>query len=157
LTGLVDPLLELLGIRLGEVDVTVFGYGEYCPPNVTLVKSVTPGGTQMPGTDLLYSILFTNTGGSTASNLVITDPIPANTDFKIGSVTNTLGTTGLSVALSYSSDGGATWTYTPASGAGGAPANYDRLITHVRWSLSGNLSQTSPNNSGTMSFTVQIR
>src|SRR6266478_8893173 len=33
LTGLVDPLLELLGIRLGEVDVTVFGYGEYCPPN----------------------------------------------------------------------------------------------------------------------------
>jgi len=157
LTGLVDPLLELLGIRLGEVDVTVFGYGEYCPPNVTLVKSVSPGGAQMPGTDLLYSIVFTNTGGSAASNMVITDPVPANTDLKVGSVTNTLGTTGLSVAVSYSSDGGATWTYTPASGNGGAPANYDRVITHVRWSVSGSLSQNSPNNSASLSFTVQIR
>jgi len=157
LTGLIDPLLELLGIRLGEVDVTVFGYGEYCPPNVALVKSVSPGGAQMPGADLLYSIVFTNTGGSAASNMVITDPVPANTDFKIGSVTNTLGTTGLSVVVSYSNDGGATWTYSPASGAGGAPANYDRVITHVRWSLSGSLNQTSPNNSGTISFTAQIR
>ncbi len=157
LTGLVDPLLELLGVRLGEVDVTVFGYGEYCPPNVALVKTVTPGGAQMPGTDLLYSIVFTNTGGSAASNMVITDPVPANTDFKVGSVTNTLGTTGLSVVVSYSNDGGATWTYTPASGRGSAPTNYDRVITHVRWSLTGSLSQNSPNNSGTISFTAQIR
>ena len=157
LTGLVDPLLELLGIRLGEVDVTVFGYGEYCPPNVALLKSVTPGGAQMPGADLLYSIVFTNTGGSAAKNMVITDPVPANTDFKIASVTNAFGTTGLSVTVTYSNDGGATWIYTPASGAGGAPANYDRVVTNVRWSLSGNLSQTSPNNSGTISFTVQIR
>src|SRR5712691_7213822 len=155
LTGLIDPLLELLGIRLGEVDVTVFGYGEYCPPNVALIKSVSPGGAQMPGADLLYSIVFTNTGGSAASNMVITDPVPANTDFKIGSVTNTLGTTGLSVVISYSNDGGATWTYTPVSGGGGAPTNYDRVITHIRWSLGGNLSQTAPNNSGTMTFIVQ--
>jgi len=157
LTGLVDPLLELTGIRLGEVDVTVFGYGEYCPPNVTLVKSVSPGGAQMPGADLLYSIVFSNTGGSAASNMFITDPVPPNTDFKIGSVTNSLATTGLTVAVSYSNDSGATWTYTPASGAGSAPANYDRVVTNVRWSLSGSLSQTSPNNSGTISFTVQIR
>ncbi len=157
LTGLADPLLELLGIRLGEVDVTVFGYGEYCPPNVALVKSVTPGGAQMPGADLLYSIVFTNTGGSAAANMIITDPVPANTDFKVGSVTNTLGTTGLSVTVSYSSDGGTTWTYTPASGAGGAPGNYDRVITHVRWSLTGSLNQNTPHNSGSMSFTVQIR
>ncbi|MEK7322405.1 MAG: hypothetical protein AABZ84_04920 [Pseudomonadota bacterium] len=30
LTGLVDPLLELLGIRLGEVDVTVYGVTRSC-------------------------------------------------------------------------------------------------------------------------------
>ena len=157
LTGLVDPLLELLGIRLGEVDLMVFGYGEYCTPSVTLVKSVTPGGAQMPGTDLLYSIVFNNTGGSPASNIVITDQVPANTDFKVGSVTNSLGTTGLSVTVSYSNNGGASWTYTPTSGAGGAPANYDRMVTNVRWSLSGNLSQTAPNNSGTIAFSVLIR
>ena len=152
-----NPLLELLGIRLGEVDLTVFGYGEYCTPSVTLVKSVTPGGAQMPGTDLLYSIVFNNTGGSPASNIVITDQVPANTDFKVGSVTNSFGTTGLSVIVSYSNNGGASWTYTPASGAGGALTNYDRTVTNVRWSLSGNLSQTAPNNSGTIAFTVLIR
>src|SRR5437868_6816886 len=146
-----------MGIRLGEVDVTAFGYGEYCSPNVTLVKSVSPGGAQMPGADLLYSIAFSNTGGSAASNMFITDPVPPKTDFKIGSVTNSLATTGLTVAVSYSNDSGATWTYTPASGAGGAPANYDRIVTNVRWSLNGSLSQTSPNNSGTIGFTVQIR
>src|SRR5258706_15446132 len=32
-------------------------------------------------------------------------------------VTNTLGTTGLTVVVSYSNDAGPTWTYSPASGA----------------------------------------
>ncbi|HMG73158.1 MAG TPA: hypothetical protein VK582_06610 [Pyrinomonadaceae bacterium] len=72
-------------------------------------------------------------------------------------MTNTLGPAGVSVAVSYSNDGGATWTYTPASGAAGAPTNYDRVITHVCWSLTGSLSQNSPNNSGSISFTAQIR
>jgi hypothetical protein len=78
-------------------------------------------------------------------------------DFKVGSVVNSLGTTGLTVAVTYSNNGGATWTYTPASGAGGAPAGYDRNVTHIRWSFTGNLSQTSPNNSGSVSFTSRIR
>lgn len=128
-------------------------------PNVNLVKSVTPTSAAqlVPGADLDYTIAFSNTGTGVGSSLVITDPIPANTDFKVGSVTSNLGTTGLTVALAYSNNGGSTWTYTPVSGGGGAPAGYDRSVTNIRWTFTGNLSQTPPNNIGGVGFTARIR
>jgi uncharacterized repeat protein (TIGR01451 family) len=128
-------------------------------PNVGLQKSVSPTAAAelIPGTDLTYTIAFSNTGTAVASSLVVTDPIPANTDFKVGSVTNNLGTTGLTVAVEYSNNGGGTYAYTPASGGGGAPAGYDRNVTNIRWTFTGNLSQTSPNNSGSVSFISRIR
>ncbi|HKQ53248.1 MAG TPA: DUF11 domain-containing protein, partial [Pyrinomonadaceae bacterium] len=133
------------------------------PPSVSLCKTIfgqpcpPPAINGLPGSDLSYVITFTNTGGSSASSFVITDPIPANTDFKVGSVTSSLGTTGLTVAIAYSNNGGATWVYVPASGAGGAPAGYDRNVTHVRWSFGGSLPQAAPNNTGNVGFTVRIR
>ncbi len=128
-------------------------------PNVGLQKSVSPTSAAqwIPGADLVYTIAFTNTGTASASSLAITDPIPANTDLKVGSVTNSLGTTGLTVTVAYSNDGGGTWAYTPVSGGGGAGAGYDRSVTNVRWTFTGNLSQTSPNNAGSVSFTSRIR
>lgn len=125
--------------------------------NLVLSKSVNPSGSQIPGTDLAYTVAFTNSGGATASSFVITDPIPTNTDFKVGSVSNSLGSTGLTVVVAYSNNGGSTWTYAPASGGGGAPAGYDRNVTNIRWTFTGNLSQTSPNNAGSVSFTARIR
>lgn len=133
-------------------DVTVTG-----PPNVVLAKSVSPSGSQIPGTDLAYSIAFTNSGNLAARTLVIKDPIPPSTDFKVGSVTSSLGTTGLTVAIAYSNDSGSTWTYTPVSGGGGAAAGYDRNVTNIRWTFTGNLSQTPPNNTGSVGFTAKIR
>jgi uncharacterized repeat protein (TIGR01451 family) len=125
--------------------------------NVTLTKSVSPSGSQIPGTDLVYTVAFTNTGGAAASTFVMTDPVPTNTDFKVGAVTSSLGTTGLTIAVAYSNNNGSTWTYTPASGGGGAAAGYDRNVTNIRWTFTGNLSQTSPNNSGSIGFTAKIR
>ena len=122
-----------------------------------LAKSVTPSGGVQPGAVLTYTVAFTNGGGSAASSLSLTDPIPTNTDFKVNSVTQALGTTGLTVAVSYSNDGGSSWTYTPVSGGGGAPAGYDRNVTKVRWAFSGNLSQVSPNNNGNVGFATRIR
>jgi hypothetical protein len=90
-------------------------------------------------------------------SLVIKDPIPPLTDFKVGSVTHSLGTTGLTVAVAYSNNGGSTWTYTPVSGGGGASAGYDRNVTNLQWTFTGNLSQTSPNNTGSVGFTARIR
>jgi uncharacterized repeat protein (TIGR01451 family) len=126
-------------------------------PNVALTKGVSPSGSQSPGTDLVYTITFTNTGGLAAQTLVVKDPIPPSTDFKVGSVISSLGTTGLTVVVAYSNNGGTTWTYLPASGGGGAAAGYDRNVTNIRWTFTGNLSQTSPNNTGGVSFTAKIR
>ncbi len=78
-------------------------------------------------------------------------------DFKVGSVTTSPGTTGLTVVVAYSKDSSVTWTYTPVSGRGGASAGYDRLVTNIRWTFSGNLSQISLNNSGSVGFTAKIR
>ncbi|HEY6047388.1 MAG TPA: hypothetical protein VIU65_12340, partial [Pyrinomonadaceae bacterium] len=124
-------------------------------------------GAQIPGTDLTYTIAYTNSGGKPASNFVIIDPnlnnidpleqVFHNLDFKVGSMTSSPGTSGLVAAFAYSNDGGVTWTYTPVSGAGGAPAGYDRNVTNIRWSFAGNLSQTPPNNAGSVSFIVRIR
>jgi fimbrial isopeptide formation D2 family protein/uncharacterized repeat protein (TIGR01451 family) len=145
-------------------DVTAIDAG---PPIINLVKSVSPLGQQMPGTDLTYTIVYTNSGGKPASNFVITDPNMANADplervfhnldFKIGSISSSPGTSGLVATFAYSNDGGVTWTYTPVSGGGGAPAGFDRNVTNIRWSFAGNLSQTSPNNTGSVSFVVRIR
>jgi hypothetical protein len=126
-------------------------------PTLTASESATPSGTQPPGTDVTFTATFTNVGTAPAQGIVISNPVPANTDFKLGSVTQNLGTTGLTVVVAYSSNGGTVWTYTPVSGAGGAPAGYDRLVTHVRWTLTGTLSQTAPNNTGTASAIVRIR
>lgn len=137
------------------------------PPSIGLVKSVSPGGTQIPGTDLLYTIVYTNTGGQPANNFILIDPNPTNAvpaervfnnvDFKVGSLTSNPGSSGLVAAFQYSNDGGASWIYTPISGGGGAAAGYDRNVTNIRWSFAGSLSQTGPNNTGSVTLTVRIR
>lgn len=40
----------------------------------------------------------------------------------------------------YSSDGGVTWTYTPVSGGGGAPAGFDANVTHWRIPMAGSMA-----------------
>ena len=127
------------------------------PPNIALAKTVSPTGTVLPGADLTYTIAFSNGGGAPASSFVLLDNVPANTDFKVGSASTTLGTTGLTATVAYSNDNGTTWTYAPASAGGGAPAGYDRTVTHVRWTFTGDLSQTSPNHAGSVSFGVRVR
>jgi uncharacterized repeat protein (TIGR01451 family) len=144
------------GVGINSITITSL---PAATPVVSLNKSVSPTAASqtIPGADLTYTIAFTNGGTAAASSLVVADPIPANTDFKVGSVSNSLGTTGLTVVVAYSNNGGSTYAYTPASGGGGAPAGYDRNVTNVRWTFSGNLSQTSPNNTGSVSFTARIR
>lgn len=143
------------GVGINSITITAL---PALVPNVTLQKSVTPSGAAqlVPGADLTYTIDFTNSGTAVASSLIVTDPIPANTDFKVGSVTSNLGTTGLTVSITYSNNGGGTWAYAPASGGGGAPAGYDRSVTNIRWIFTGNLSQISPNNTGSVSFISRI-
>lgn len=141
--------------------ITSFGdfqLGETATPNVDLQKTVTPVGEQVPGTDLVYTVTYTNIGTATAQTLVVTDNIPANTDFKINSESHT-APGGVTIAVAYwdiQTPGPPQWVTTPTSD-GSAPAGYARNITKIRWTYTGNLSQTSPNNTGSVSFIARIR
>jgi uncharacterized repeat protein (TIGR01451 family) len=126
-------------------------------PSVALLNSVMPSGTQPTGTDLVFTIAFTNSGGQPAQVFMVVDPIPVETDFKLDSPTAVLGTTGMTVIVEYSNDEKATWTYTPISGGGGASEGYDRSVSHVRWRFSGSLSQSFPDNGGSVAVTARIR
>lgn len=130
-------------------------------PALSLTKTCTnpancQTATQQPGTDLTWSIVVTNTGGASAQNTIVTDKIPTNTDFKLGSALFS-GPSGSSAIIEYSSDSGATWTYVPVSAGGGAAAGYDRSVTNLRWKVSPAISNTSPNNTATLTFQSKIR
>ena len=56
-------------------------------PSLGVVKSVLPAGAQPPGTTLTYSVVITNNGSGNADNVVMTDPVPANTTFVSGTIT----------------------------------------------------------------------
>ena len=122
-----------------------------------LTNAVSPNGTQPPGTDLTYTITVTNSGGSNATGIVLVDSLRNNVDFKLGSVTSSLGTSGLTVSAAYSNNGAVSFSYTPVSGAGGAAVGYDRTVTHVRWTFTGSLSQTGPNNVVSVGLIARIR
>ncbi len=121
-------------------------------PNLTMLKSADKAFAR-PGEDVAYAIAVSNgTGLTGASTIVVTEPIPANTGFRIGSATFAPGTSTLAVVLSYSD--GAAWTYTPVSGGCAAPVGYDDCVRQVRWTMSGTMPAGTTFGVG---FTVRIR
>lgn len=118
---------------------------------ITLVKSVNPPppGPYAPGTDLTYTITFKNEGNVTASVFAVYDDLPAQTYFKVGSVTSPTFPLGSLTGVTLSYVGG-----TPTSGGGTAPAGYDSRITRVTWTFTGTLT---PGTTGSVSFIARIK
>ena len=131
LGGVVDPLLQLLGIGLGQVVVTVNGICEACD-EFKLLKAVDKANAA-PGTMLAYTITYQNTGSTTLNNLKIVDATPAFTVFGSGAC-GTLGN-GLS---------GCTISGKPAAGAAGT----------VEWTFTGTLA---PGATGTVTLNVLVQ
>ncbi len=125
-------------------------------PIVILVNAVSPSGTVLPGTDLTYTRTLTNDGTKDVFDLWFFDPIPNDTDYKVGSASASLLSTGLTATITFSNDNGATYTYTPVSGGGGGAPGYDRSVTHIRFFFSGTLTAYS-NNQGSFSMVARIR
>jgi len=71
-----------VGVSESATDTTTIN-----APNLTALKTVSPVGNQPPGTVLTYSVAVTNSGSAVASNVVLTDGIPANTTFVPASIT----------------------------------------------------------------------
>ena len=155
------------------------------PPDILILKSVQvfsdPVNLQdnpkaIPGSVMLYTVLVTNRGGATDTNtLVITDPMPTNTEVFVNDI-NGVGSgpllfmdgpavSGLSYSInslasttdniSFSSDNGASFVYTPIPNATG----YDSAVTDIKVSLSGafNASSGAPHPSFSISFRVKVQ
>lgn len=125
--------------------------------NLALNKSVNPTGDQLPGTSLAYTVDYQNLGTTALSSIVIYDAVPAWTQFQVGSSTSGTAPASITgIAVQYSDDNGATWTYVPVSGGGGAPAGYDANVTNVRFVFTGSLLAGASSTTG-VGFTVRIQ
>ena len=130
LSGVVDPLLKLLGIGLGQVVVTVEGICQTCD-DFKLSKSVDKANAT-PGATIVYTIKYENTGTTTLNDLKISDRTPAFTsyaDSSCGALPS-----GLNCAVSAK----------PEAGAGGK----------VEWGFTGTLA---PGASGQVTITVTVQ
>ncbi len=155
--GTVDSLyLKARSVANPAVSDSGWVFIQVVKPSITTAKSVSPSGTQLPGTDLTYTIDFTNAGSEDAIAATVVDSLPAEVQFKVGSVITALPA-GVGVTLEYSNDGGSTWTYTPVVLGCGAPAGYDACVTHIRWTLTDPLSEVAPDNTGSADFVAQIK
>ncbi|HEX5131667.1 MAG TPA: hypothetical protein VFX92_04170 [Candidatus Krumholzibacteria bacterium] len=123
-------------------------------PALAMTKSVDLANA-LPGQDLSYTVVASSAGGlSDATGIVVVDSIPDYAGFRIGSATFVAGTTTLVSTVSYSSDGGASWGYTPGTGSCPAPAGYDYCITHIRWTLAGTMP---PDRTFQLGMTVRVK
>jgi len=133
-----------------------WAFVEVVKPNLAVGKAVSPNGTQLPGTELTYTVTITNDGSEDATGVVVLDSLPAELDFKVGTVVNNLPD-GVNVTVEYSDNAGSTWTYTPVSAGCSAPANFDSCVTHIRWTLNSDLSWVGPDNTGNVEFVARIQ
>ena len=122
-------------------------------PNLTMVKFAS-GATVNPGANITYSVNITNTGGDDAYSVIIDDHLSPFVMFRL----NTYGAgqhfqfnegtpaSGLSIGtVTFSNNDGATWTYSPVSGGGGAPAGYDANVTNWKIDMSGTMNASNSN------------
>jgi uncharacterized repeat protein (TIGR01451 family) len=149
--------LRLTATQVGTPSVTDPGFVtvSVVRPSLAVDKDVLTAGPFLPGGEVSYTILLVNNGSHPATSVVTTDELPPQVDFKLGSVTSVLPAS--SVTVAYSSDYGTTWAYTPVSGGCGAPAGFDRCVTHIRWTFSGALDNVAPGNSITYGFVTRVR
>ena len=123
----------------------------------------------IPGSQVQYTLTATNEGpGSVDSNsLTITDPMPANTALCVADpcavgidaivFADTPPLSGLSYVfardVSFSADGGVTYTYVPAPDAEG----FDGNITTVRINPQGEFASASGGTNPTFSLLMKVR
>ena len=132
------------------------------PPDIALAKTYAANSAIIQsGTELTYTVTFTNNGDTAAANLTLFDMIPFNTDFKLGSVTYNAGTSGIPApTLDYADAARSSATppapptpwlaYTPT----GAPGTLDPNVTYVRWRFTNPVPAGA---SASVTFTVRIR
>lgn len=118
-------------------------------PKIYVDKTVTPTGSQLPFSELTYTIKFDNDGGGTAYNFKIIEHAcwsGDNVDYKVDSAetSNAVPTGATSYTVEYSTDGstwnGSSWDGTNDSDSSGYLEDGEVTDLYIRWSLNGNVS-----------------
>jgi uncharacterized repeat protein (TIGR01451 family) len=132
---------------------------------VTAISDPVEGATRpkaLPGATMQYLVSVSNTGKAPAdsNSLVVTDPVPQNTKFVVGSIVFADGTpsSGLTVGaanIAYSSDGGVNWTYTPVADGTGADATVTTLRVSPQGVMAGQTGANPPNFRITFRFIIK--
>jgi uncharacterized repeat protein (TIGR01451 family) len=132
-------------------------------PNLFILKSADKAGAN-PGEVITYTIQVKNDGTGAATTVILTDSLGNYNALAIsaysGSPFNfTEGSPASGLTLgtpTYSSDGGANYTYTPlVSGAGGAPAGYDGVVTH--WKIIMNNTMNGSGGNFTLNYKAIVK
>jgi len=133
------------------------GYAEVrrVRPVLTLSKTVSPTGTLASGTDLTYTLKIANVGEYAARAVTVTDSVPTQVMFKVGSVSQTLPS-GLTAAVAYRDSTGA--AITPGGNVACMVAGgYDSCVRRIVWTLSGDLPAGASLSDGQFAFIARIK
>lgn len=132
--------------NVAEIETTVK------TPDGKVEKKRGPVEKATPGTEIIYTSTFKNVGTKPAGNINIKNPIPANTTLVAASPW------GAGTDITYSADGGKTWATVDKVKIKDAATGKERPaglteITHLRWSLRGELA---PGKQGEVGFRVVV-
>lgn len=131
---------------VAEIEVTVVG-----KDGKKEIKRISPD-KAVPGTEVIFTNTFENVGGKTASDIVINNPIPADTEYKADSAF------GKDTVIVFSADGGK--KFGPAEelkikdAEGKERTALPREYTHIRWTYKG---QLAAGKSGEVGFRAAIK
>jgi len=113
-----------------------------------------PASNAKPGDELIYTVNYRNAGDETATNVIIEDPIPANSIYVGGSNIAPGVETSFSIdgGKSFSDPGSLTYEVRTADGVHESMAEPSKY-THIRWIL----DELSAGESGHTSFRVRVK
>lgn len=132
-------------------DTGAGSFNVFFPPTLmTVVSSNVP--SAVTGSTVIYTIVTTNTGTGDAISVTMNNAMPLFTSLRL----NTYGAStpfncsagcpasGVALGLPvYSDDGAVSFTYSPTSGGGGAPPDYDANVTDWEIPMTGVLPGSS--------------
>lgn len=120
-------------------------------PLLTLTKAASVE-SLVPGEVIGYTTTLMNLAEAPAHHVLVSGKIDRELALKIDAFGDEIpfrfvdgeAPSGLQLGtLEFSNDDGATWSYTPVSGGGGAPGGYDAAVTHWRITMVGVMNPKS--------------
>lgn len=139
------------------------------------VLGVSANAKAIPGAFMLYTITVTNTGPGTAESVVITDPIPVNSELYVNDIAgagsgpvlfvNGATSSGLTYTftnladgtddLAFSNNGGVTYVWPPVPDANGCDINVNKIKAAMGGAMNGSDGVNNP--SFSLKFKVRVK